>query len=33
MKHFPFLWYQTEYVIHGSATFVFDLLAAQALSK
>ncbi len=33
LKHFPFLWYQTEYVIHGAATYVFDLLAAQALSR
>jgi hypothetical protein len=33
MKKFPFLWYQTEYVIHGSATYVFNLLAAEAFSK
>ena len=33
LKRFPFLWYQTEYVIHGASTYVFDLLAAQALSR
>ncbi|MBI4876998.1 MAG: glycoside hydrolase family 9 protein [Acidobacteria bacterium] len=32
MKRFPFLWYQTEYVIHGSATYLFDLLAAEKLT-
>ncbi len=31
LKRFPFLWYQTEYVIHGAATYVFDVLAAQKL--
>lgn len=31
LKAFPFLWYQTEYVIHGAATYIFDLLAAQRL--
>ena len=31
LKRFPFLWYQTEYVIHGAGTYIFDLLAAQAL--
>ena len=29
LKEFPFLYYQTEYVIHGAATYLFDLLAAQ----
>ena len=33
LKKFPFLWYQTEYVIGGAATYVFDLLAAQALTS
>ena len=33
LKKFPFLWYQTEYVIGGAATYIFDLLAAQALSE
>jgi hypothetical protein len=32
LKKFPFLWYQTEYVIGGAATYIFDLLAAQALT-
>jgi len=31
LKVFPFLWYQTEYVISGAATYIFDLLAAQHL--
>ncbi len=31
LKRFPFLWYQTEYVIGGAATYIFDVLAAQAL--
>jgi hypothetical protein len=31
LKKFPFLWYQTEYVIGGAATYIFDLLAAQKL--
>jgi endoglucanase len=31
LKKFPFLWYQTEYVISGAATYIFDLLAAQSL--
>jgi hypothetical protein len=31
LKAFPFLWYQTEYVIHGAATYIFDVLAAQHL--
>ncbi len=31
LKRFPFLWYQTEYVIHGAASYIFDLLAAQRL--
>jgi hypothetical protein len=33
LKTFPFLWYQTEYVIHGGATYIFDVLAAQHLLK
>ncbi len=33
LKKFPFLWYQTEYVIGGAATYIFDLLAAQALTE
>ena len=32
LKKFPFLWYQTEYVIGGAATYIFDLLAAQSLT-
>jgi endoglucanase len=31
LKEFPFLWYQTEYVIGGAATYIFDVLAAQKL--
>jgi endoglucanase len=31
LKIFPFLWYQTEYVISGAATYIFDVLAAQSL--
>jgi len=31
LKEFPFLWYQTEYVIGGAATYIFDLLAAHQL--
>ncbi len=31
LKKFPFLWYQTEYVIGGAATYIFDLLAVQHL--
>jgi hypothetical protein len=31
LKEFPFLWYQTEYVISGAATYIFDLLAAEKL--
>jgi hypothetical protein len=31
LKEFPFLWYQTEYVISGAATYIFDLLAAGKL--
>ena len=31
LKEFPFLWYQTEYVISGGATYIFDVLAAQKL--
>ena len=33
LKQFPFLWYQTEYVISGAATYIFDLLAAEKLVK
>ncbi len=31
LKRFPFLWYQTEYVIHGAATYIFGVLAAQKI--
>lgn len=31
LKKFPFLWYQTEYVISGAATYIFDVLAVQKL--
>ncbi len=31
LKEFPFLWYQTEYVIGGAATYIFDTLAADHL--
>jgi len=31
LKVFPFLWYQTEYVIHGAASYVFDVLATDKL--
>ena len=31
LKKFPFLWYQTEYMIGGAATYIFDLLAAEKL--
>ncbi len=30
LKEYPFLWYQTEYVISGAATYIFDLLAARS---
>ena len=33
LKKFPFLWYQTEYVIGGAATYIFDLLAAEKLAS
>jgi hypothetical protein len=33
LKEFPYLWYQTEYVIGGAATYIFDVLAAQSLVK
>ncbi len=33
LKKFPFLWYQTEYVIGGAATYFFDVLAAQNLAS
>lgn len=33
LKTYPFLWYQTEYVIHGGATYIFDVLAAQKLMQ
>ncbi len=29
LKLYPHLWYQTEYVISGAATFIFDVLAAD----
>jgi hypothetical protein len=29
LKEFPHLWYQTEYVISGAATYIFDVLAAD----
>ncbi len=31
LKVFPFLWYQREYVIHGAATYIFLVLAANKL--
>ncbi len=31
LKEYPFLWYQTEYVIGGAATYIFDVLAADKL--
>ena len=31
LKSFPFLWYQTEYVIHGAASYIFDVLAVDKL--
>jgi endoglucanase len=31
LKTFPFLWYQREYVIHGAATYIFLVLAANQL--
>lgn len=31
LKVFPFLWYQTEYVIHGAASYIFDVLATDKL--
>jgi endoglucanase len=31
LKVFPFLWYQREYVIHGAATYIFLVLAANQL--
>ncbi|HTV54100.1 MAG TPA: glycoside hydrolase family 9 protein, partial [Terriglobia bacterium] len=31
LKQFPFLWYQREYVIHGAATYIFIVLAADKL--
>lgn len=31
LKVFPFLWYQTEYVIGGAASYIFDVLAADKL--
>jgi len=32
LKEFPFLWYQTEYVLSGAATYIFDVLAAERLA-
>lgn len=31
LKLFPYLWYQTEYVIGGAGSYIFDVLAARAL--
>lgn len=31
LKTFPFLWYQTEYVIGGAGSYIFDVLAADRL--
>ena len=32
LRDFPFLWYQTEYVLSGAATYIFDVLAARKLA-
>jgi hypothetical protein len=29
LKNFPYHWFQTEYVIHGAASYIFVVLAAQ----
>ena len=29
LKNFPYAWYQTEYVIHGAASYIFVVLATQ----
>jgi hypothetical protein len=29
LKNFPYHWYQTEYVIHGAASYIFVVLATQ----
>jgi hypothetical protein len=29
LKEFPFLWYQSEYVVNGAASYIFDVLAAK----
>jgi len=29
LKNFPYHWFQTEYVIHGAASYIFAVLAAQ----
>lgn len=31
LKEFPWLWYQSEYVIHAAGTYIFDVLAARKL--
>jgi len=31
LKNFPYYYNQTEYVIHGAASYIFDVLAAQAM--
>jgi hypothetical protein len=31
LKNFPYHWYQTEYVIHGAASYIFVVLATQWL--
>jgi len=31
LQVFPFLWYQTEYVIHGAASYIIDVLATDKL--
>ncbi len=31
LKNFPYHWYQSEYVIHGAASYIFVVLAAQWL--
>jgi hypothetical protein len=31
LKNFPYYFNQTEYVIHGAASYIFDVLAAQSM--
>jgi hypothetical protein len=31
LKNFPYHFNQTEYVIHGAASYIFDVLAAQSI--